>query len=132
MKNKKITNTIKRTYKAIRAFNNREKSSINDETNHFYEKLLKKHDQAIGLKDEIASLKTALKSKKKEIDKTVKELSENRKLAIKALKKSQKNYALDTALQTVKSRPSRTGEPSKDKSPETNRKPAKAPVNKSV
>jgi hypothetical protein len=130
MKNKKIASKINRSYEAIKAFNNRAKSSINDETNSFFEKLLKNHDHAISLRDEIADLQSTLKSKKKQISKSIKDLTENRKMAIKALKKSRKNHTIDTAFQAVKSRTSRSAAQSKEKSGDSPEKPTKTAAKK--
>jgi len=108
MKNKKISKRIKRSYDVIKEFNNKEKSSITDETSNFFEKLLKKHDHAINLRDEIASLKTKLIAKKKEIGQTIKDLTQSQKLAKKALKESRKSNSINTAYQAIKSRTSRS------------------------
>jgi len=89
MKGKDISKKIKRSLKVVDAYKKRA-DSVTVEAGNLLKKHVKIHDNAVELKDEIATLKTKLKSKKKEMNFLMKDLSKSHKTARKALKKSTK------------------------------------------
>jgi molecular chaperone GrpE (heat shock protein) len=88
MKSKNILKEIRNSLRLIKAYNKKGESTSGEETSNLFKEHAKKHDFAVGLRNEIASLKTALKSKNKEMTNLMKELSKSSKTAKKALKKS--------------------------------------------
>jgi predicted nucleic acid-binding Zn-ribbon protein len=90
MKSKNIVKKIKDSFRLIKAFKKKEKSIVNEEAIDQFKEHLKKHEDAVELRNEIGLLKNTIKSKKKEMNKTLKDLSASRKTTKKVLKKSKK------------------------------------------
>lgn len=99
MENKKISKKIKGSLRLIKAFKNKA-VLISDEAGNALKEHIKMYDHAVKLRNEIVKLQASLKFKKKEIDSVVKELSKNRKITKKGLKKSKKSTAPVTALKS--------------------------------
>lgn len=97
MENKKISKKIKDSLRLIKAFKNKA-ALISDEAGNALKEHIKNYDHAVKLRNEIAKLQASLKFKKKEIASVVKELSKNRKITKKGLKKSKKSTAPVTAF----------------------------------